>query len=120
MSGEVIRVNFGASQERGEHIPTEADLLKLEVFIDHIERGMTQVIVDATSEEVKVPPQFKERENLHLNFSLRFGVDDFDYDEYGVRSSLSFNGSYFFCDLPWKHVRGIFDPSTREGVMFAR
>jgi stringent starvation protein B len=89
--------------------PAAADLgpdrpEKLRTFARLIEQGMTMVTLDARREGVRVPPHLAQELMLNLNFSLRFGIDDFTYDDDGVRASLSFNKMPFLCDIPWSSV----------------
>jgi stringent starvation protein B len=89
--------------------PTPAELgpdrpEKLRVFARLAERGMVMVTLDARSAGVRVPPHLAGELQLNLNFSLRFGIDDFAFDDDGVRASLSFRGTPFSCDVPWSAV----------------
>ena len=55
---------------------------------------------------------------LNLNFSHKFGVADFFYDDDGVRCSLSFQGQPFFCDIPWTAVWGLTSHADGERVLW--
>jgi len=119
----VVRVDFGAAR-RPKATTTKAPAQvkaqppaatelsperpeKLRMFARLIEKGMVMVTVDTRVVEARVPPRFGGELQLNLNFSHRFGLEDFDYDDVGVRASLSFGGSPFFCDLPWTAVYGM-------------
>lgn len=78
-----------------------ADPRKLAAFTELIEQGLVTVTFDPRARGVAVPPQFSERPTLSLNFSHRFNIADFDYDEFGVRATLSFDTGDFRCELPW-------------------
>jgi stringent starvation protein B len=77
---------------------------KLRMFARLIEQGMTMVSLDARREGVRVPHHLAGELLLNLNFSLRFGIDDFAFDDDGVRASLTFNKVPFFCEIPWSAV----------------
>jgi stringent starvation protein B len=78
------------------------------VFGRFIDRGKVMVTLDARRPGVTVPTHFAEESQLNLDFSERFGLADFVYDERGVRASLSFNRQPFFCDVPWSSVYSLF------------
>ena len=49
---------------------------------------MVMVVMDTRRQGVQVPPRFADDFQLRLNFSHKFYIDDFEYDEYGVRASF--------------------------------
>lgn len=102
----VIRVQFGAPREPEPPAdpPPEGNEEKLGVFSDMVDRGTVLVTLDPRAEGVQVPPQFGDQPRLNLNFCHMFGIPDFEYDEWGVRASLSFSGVDYFCDIPWTAV----------------
>ena len=109
--GEVVRVDFGASRASSSTPPTAESVVpsphdgeKLAVFTRMIDRGLVMVTLDARAQGVHVPEWLATEPQLALNFSHRFGIADFDYDERGVRASLSFSGHDVFCDVPWAAV----------------
>lgn len=116
----VVRVDFGAARRPKAKPPaavrapppaaTELGTErpeKLRMFARLIEKGMVMVTVDTRVVEVRVPTRFAGELQLNLNFSHRFGLEDFDYDDVGVRGSLSFGGTPFHCELPWHAVYGM-------------
>jgi hypothetical protein len=114
----VVRVDFAAKRAKAppkparSQPPAAAELLpdrpeKLRMFARLIERGMVMVTLDARTGLARVPAKLAGELQLNLNFSHRFGLDDFDYDDDGVRASLSFGGQPFFCDIPWTTVYGM-------------
>ncbi len=123
----VVRVDFAArkkpkqpeltqpssSSELGADRPE-----KLRVFSRLIERGMVMVTTDARRDNVRVPPRLSGELQLNLNFSHKFGLADFFYDDDGVRCSLSFNGQPFFCDIPWPAVWGLTSHADGERVLW--
>ncbi len=117
-TNNVVRVDFAAGRPKPAPPPTKtqppssAELgldrpEKLRMFSRLAERGMVMVTLDARVDNARVPSQFVGELQLNLNFSHRFGLDDFDYDDEGVRASLSFGGKPFFCDVPWTAVYGM-------------
>lgn len=120
-SNNVVRVDFAAKRARPTpkppkparaQPPSAAELTperpeKLRMFARLIERGMVMVTLDARTGIARVPVKLASELQLNLNFSHRFGLEDFDYDDDGVRASLSFGGHPFFCDLPWSTVYGM-------------
>jgi hypothetical protein len=67
-----------------------------------------------------VPAQFRDEAQLNLDFSEKFGLADFVYDERGVRASLSFQRQPFFCDVPWSGVYMLFSHVDNERLTWAR
>jgi hypothetical protein len=109
--GEVVRVDFGAKRPVPSSKPATIssapgrhDEEKLAVFTRMIDRGLVMVTLDGRAPGVMVPEHLADEPQLALNFSHRFGIDDFAYDERGVRASLSFSGRDVFCDVPWTAV----------------
>lgn|GEM_PF-562039 len=106
----VVRVDFGKKAVNDhEYSLSSCDKAprgdeKLFAFQKLIEMGMVMVTLDARTHGVRVPTRFKNDLQLHLNFSHRFGIDDFQYDERGVQASLSFQGQPFRCVIPWSAV----------------
>lgn len=113
----VVRVDFAAKKPKPKvpvltQPPASSELgperpEKLRMFARLIERGMVMVTVDARRDNARVPTRLAGEIQLNLNFSYKFAVDDFFYDDDGVRASLSFQGQPFFVDLPWTAVYGM-------------
>ncbi len=121
----VIRVNFGqprattpepevvAEEELSDDYPYDISafpedplaLKKLGVFKGFIEEGMVSVTLDPRLKGVSVPDRFADRPELVLNFSYRFFIDDFMFNEHAVCASLSFSGKPYFCVVPWSAVK---------------
>lgn len=102
--GDVVHVDFGAKRVL-DRAPTSEDLSKLSLFEKLIGVGLVYVTLDPNAEGVKVPEQFKGDPNLTLSFSHKFRVSDFAFDKGGVRASLRFGPTNFFCDIPWPAVK---------------
>jgi hypothetical protein len=113
----VIHVDFGAPRapavepdtppyyDVGTFDPDALAFKKLEIFTEFVDAGMVSVTLDASAQGVCVPPQFEGRPELVLNFSHRFYIEDFTYDEHAICASLSFSGTPFYCVVPWKAVK---------------
>lgn len=119
--GKVVRLDFRKAREEREQREAPADpwaAKKLEAFQRLIDEGMVLVNFDARRPGVSVPPHHRGDPQLGLNFSLRFYVDDFAYDEKGVRASLSFHGEPYFCEIPWSAVFMLRSHVTDEVFLF--
>lgn len=117
----VIHVNFGASSSSPVDVasmptpmtPYDPALLpddelapkKFEIFGKFIENGMVSVTFDTRVPGVEIPPLFRDRPRLVLNFSHKFFIDDFSFDPMAVCASLSFGGQPYFCVVPWASVK---------------
>ncbi|MBL90577.1 MAG: hypothetical protein CMH56_02030 [Myxococcales bacterium] len=118
----VVNVDFKAPSKTKR--PPLSDKLrkrnveKLEVFRQLVEQGMVMVVMDTRREGVQVPPRFADDFQLRLNFSHKFYIDDFEYDEYGVRASLSFNKVPYYCDIPWQAIYALNSQAVEQGVMW--
>ncbi len=121
---DVVRLDFGAGEGRSlrevvdEAAQGDVDQTKLEVFRRMIDGGMVMVTLNTQVPTVEVPRKFEGLEELRLNFSHLFHIDDFDYDEEGVRASLSFEGQRHFCDIPWEAVLMLYSHETGDVVVF--
>lgn len=128
----VIRVDFGAAssaaQPRGElrevHEPSEAEVTaeqsaeKTRIFGELIELGTVMVTMDARPDSVLVPDEFKDEFRLNLNFCFSFGIPDFEFDDRGVRASLSFGGVDVRCEVPWDAVYMLRSHVKNDVVLF--
>jgi hypothetical protein len=111
--GEVVEVAFGASAREPDPEPAD-DVPEIAVamsdddmrraFDELIDEGLTTVTLDSRVDGVSVPSHLLGRPQLNLNFSRLFHIEDFDWDDVGVRASLSFGDGDFFCDVPWTAV----------------
>lgn len=115
----VVRLGFG---KKAGPVLTEDEKerasQKLRAFTELIDAGMVMVALDARRDGVRVPRRLSDSSELRLNFSLKFYIDDFAYDERGVRASLSFGGQPFFCDIPWTSVHGIQSQVTDQNYVW--
>lgn len=83
-----------------------------------LDKGMTQVHLDARRPGVLVPEQFRANHHLVLNLSYRFDPPDLSVSDWGVRETLSFSGSRFTVGIPWSALYAIASPVTREFWMY--
>ena len=106
----VIQVNFGAARAPEpesesaavDEVPVDpAAAQKHEAFARLIEVGTVMITLDARVPGVLVPGAFEGDLQLNLNFCHEFRIPDFDFDQNGVRASLSFSGRDHWCDIPW-------------------
>lgn len=76
---------------------------KKEQFQKLLERGNVFVHLDPRKDGVVVPPWHAHKPQLVLHLGRNFAVPipDLTVDERGIRCTLSFQRSPFFCDLPW-------------------
>lgn len=118
--GKVIHVAFGGVREVEKEREPASDLSiqKFGVFSDLIENGVVMVTLDTRVDGVEIPPQFDGMPQLHLNFCFDYQIPDFDYDDDGIRASLSFGGQNFFCEIPWDAVYMMRPEEDLEGMVF--
>lgn len=114
----VVRVDFKRAQRSSPSDPLAPQ--KFAVFSRFIAKGKVMVTLDARRTGVTVPSHLADEPQLNLDFSDRFGLSDFVYDERGVRASLSFNRQPFFCDVPWSSVYALFSHADNERLTWAR
>ena len=87
--------------------PANLRKIKREVFENSLEKGITSLHLDATVQGTRVPSHLSGQRNLVLNYSYRYQIPDFIFNEDGVVASLSFKGVHFQCVVPWDAVFGI-------------
>ncbi len=83
-----------------------------------LDRGVTQVHLDARRPGVIVPEQFRQEFHLRLNHSYRFDPPDLQVSDWGVRQTLSFQGRRFTVGVPWSAVYAIASMVSEELWMF--
>ena len=118
--GKVIHVAFGGVREVEKEVEPASDLSiqKFGVFSDLIENGVVMVTLDTRADGVQIPAQFDGMPQLHLNFCYDYQIPDFDFDDHGIRASLSFGGQNYFCDIPWDAVYMMRPEEDLEGMVF--
>lgn len=81
--------------------------VKKEFFSKALQGGVASVYLDPKFTGVVVPDRFRGSPTLVLNYSYRYHIADFDFDDLRIVASLSFNGIPFQCTVPWDAVLGI-------------
>lgn len=79
---------------------------KKEQLLKLLERGSVFVHLDPRREGVSVPAWLAKKPQLVLQLGLNFPIPirDLEIDQDGVRCTLSFNRSPYYCVLPWHAV----------------
>lgn len=90
---------------------------KKEYFQQLINTGMVQVCINPKARGVKLPASLKSEPVIMLNWSQKFHIKDFEFDDKGVRGTLSFNSTNFFVDTPWKSIWAIFLANNPKETM---
>lgn len=86
--------------------------------LECLDKGMTQIHLDARRPGVLVPKDFEKEHHLVLNISYRFDPPDLSVTEWGIRQTLSFKGSRFTVAVPWSALYAVASLTTRESWMF--
>ncbi len=94
------------------------ELEKKDQVLECLEKGMTQIHLDARRPGVLVPEKFKGDHHLVLNISYRFDPPDLAVSPWGIRQTLSFGGSRFTIAVPWSALYAVASLTTREFWMF--
>jgi stringent starvation protein B len=86
--------------------PTQPLPPKKDVALALLERSSVYVHLDPREAAVVVPSWFKKKPQLVLQIGLNMPVPipDLRLDDDGMICTLSFNGSPFFCVVPWVSV----------------
>jgi stringent starvation protein B len=97
---------------------TENENNKRDTLESFLAEGMVLVQIDSRIQEVCVPDHLKGDPTLRLNISGRFGLP-LEVDDWGVRATLTFQGTPFECAIPWGAVYIIISHVTGEPCLFA-
>jgi len=83
--------------------------LYVEPLQDMLSRGSVLVAVNATCDNVVVPPKYKSDPALvlRIGYDLHPPVLDLVVDERGISGALTFSGAPFQCTLPWSAVLSV-------------
>lgn len=82
-------------------------IAKKEFFSRALQGGVASLYLDPRVQGVLVPDKLRGSPTLVLNYSYRYHIADFDFDNEKVIASLSFGGVPFQCVVPWDAVMGI-------------
>ncbi len=99
-------------------LPCNADISRYKVAEFLLEEGVVMVRILRKRPGV-ILPTFLDTPIVNLNFSYRYGIDDFAVDERGIRASLSFRKIPHFCDVPWSSVCAIMSEKTDQMFVWA-
>jgi len=113
-----IRSDDGPKPAAGDKALVPPDESKLACFSRLVDEGLVLVTLDARVPGVQVPKRFAGALQFHLNFSHRFRVPDFAYDDLGVRATLGFDTGDFKCVVPWNAVYAMSSQVLNERRVF--
>lgn len=88
---------------------------KKKLFATLLQEGVTALHLDPRRPGVIVPGRFSDQGWLVLNYSYRYNVADFRFNDQVIEASLSFGGQSFYCRVPWPAVFAITDSSRQRG-----
>ncbi len=91
---------------------------KKEKLLAALDQGTATVQLDARRPGVLVPAHLRAEPQLVLNLSYRFDPPDLAVGEWGVRSTLSFQGTRFTVAVPWSALYAISSHATKEFWMY--
>lgn len=97
---------------------SEPSKQKWELFAELLEDGIATLHIDARRPDVLVPGHLAREAWLALNYSYRYNIADFDFDDQAVIASLSFGGRPFRCHVPWSAVFAITNESRSAGLIW--
>lgn len=96
----------------------EINKAKRKIFERALESGIATLQLDARVSGVQVPQMFKGNSSLALNYSYKYNVPDFCFDDDCVVATLSFSRVPFRCIIPWESVSVIIDHSSSAVYQF--
>lgn len=79
-----------------------------------VEKGVVMLHLDARRPGVRVPDYLKNETWLRLNFNHAKGRADLVVNDWGVRETLRFQGSWFPVSVPWSAVFAMSLPEQAE------
>lgn len=100
------------SQEEVHQVtPYQLRKIKREFFSRALQSGVASLHFDPSMPGTVVPDRFRGQSILVLNYSYRYHISDFNFDDNEVVASLSFGGVPHRCVVPWDAVMGISNQS---------
>ena len=124
----IIRVDFGGGTPQGEpqtdvseleaDVSAEQSEEKVRIFSELLDRGTVMVTLDSRRDDVTIPDDFRDEFRLNLNFCYQFAIPDFEFDDVGIRASLSFGGVDYWCDIGWDAVYMLRSHVENDVVLF--
>ena len=92
---------------------------KRDLLLYLLEKGDAMVCLDARRGDVNVPTNHKGNASLSLILNLNFRKP-LDILENGIYATLSFQGRFYQCVIPFEAVWAIFVPSFQEGQVWEK
>lgn len=116
----VVQIDFKKSQGLTKNQAEETLLAqnKRDLFAEWLKEGTVCVLFDARHQGVKVPPEFKDRGELRLNFCHNFRLADFNFNDKAVFATLSFDSGEHFCSVPWNAIYGLQSLVLNQGAVW--
>ena len=90
-----------------------------QILLDHLAIAKTTIVLDSTTEGVKLPKQLMGKDNVRLNLSNHFSMP-MQFREDKVVATLSFQGQPFECHIPYEAIYALFiaGSSPEDAVVF--
>lgn len=92
------------------------DAVKRFAFDKYIAEGLVQIEFATMYPGVVIPEHLKAKPIERLNFSHKFRVADFKWDETGVSATLSVNKTPAFCHVPWGAIFVMLSKAFDEAI----
>lgn len=93
-------------------------MLTAAILSEYLEKGLTQVHLDARHLDVMVPPHLAGERQLRLNLSWNFPNSPMFIADDGVHVTLTFGGVGFACVLPYSAIYAVLHPGTTDGRVY--
>ncbi len=93
---------------------------KLEVALLLLEGGDIKVHLDARRSDVVVPPGLKQDPHLLLQIgrNMPVPIPDLKITKKGIKGTLSFNRTPFYCILPWRSIYAVVGVDDSRGKIW--
>lgn len=122
-ANKVIKVDFTGQGKKNSSLAqgvgdSGLDRDKKDLFSRWISEGTVCILFDARQAGVLVPPEFRNRGELRLNFCYNFHIPDFIFNAHVVQATLSFDSGEYFCVVPWKSVYGFQSKELNQGAVW--
>lgn len=104
----VVLVDFAARKQKQADTPnveiTKSSIEKQHVFEEFLKAGIVAVAFDPSSPIADIPRRFRGLNSLIFNYSYGYRIEDFRFDNEGIRATLMFPEGYYYCFVPWNAV----------------
>lgn len=91
---------------------------KRKLFEQLLGQGVAALHLDPRFSGVLLPAYLKDQPVLVLNYSYRYGVGDFRFDDKVVEATLSFSKQPSFTTVPWAAVFAVTTDSRTQGTVW--